>query len=81
MAECYIAEEAIEFCSDHLSNVQTRGIPADEHNDQPTRPLSSAKVVTMTKEELEQAHCYVLANDVDIDPYIEYVSNLNSIIL
>ncbi|XP_073033704.1 uncharacterized protein [Primulina eburnea] len=29
IAECYIAEEAIEFCSDYLSSVHTIGIPSD----------------------------------------------------
>ncbi|XP_057779975.1 uncharacterized protein LOC130998576 [Salvia miltiorrhiza] len=70
MAECYIAEEAVEFCSDYLSNVQTCGIPESQYEIQHTKPLSSANISSISTEELMQAHMHCLANDVEIDPYI-----------
>ena len=30
MAECYIAEEAVEFCSEHFSGLDAVGIPPFE---------------------------------------------------
>ncbi|XP_073151986.1 uncharacterized protein [Henckelia pumila] len=71
MAESYIAEEAVEFCSDYLSNIHTIGIPSTHHEGELTKPLSGAVVHSISENELQQAHRYVLANDVEIDPYIE----------
>ncbi|XP_073279526.1 uncharacterized protein [Primulina huaijiensis] len=42
IAECYIAEEAVEFCSDYLSNVHTIGIPSRHREVELTKPLSGA---------------------------------------
>ena len=33
IVECYIAEEAIEFCKEYLSNVDIIGIPTDPRID------------------------------------------------
>lgn len=71
IAECYVVEEAVEFCSKYFSNVHTIGVPPTIHEDEQTRPCSAAKVKTINSEEWEQAHRYVLTNDNDIDPYIE----------
>ncbi|XP_073153088.1 uncharacterized protein [Henckelia pumila] len=71
IAECYVAEEAVEFCSDYMSNVHTIGIPTRHRQLQLTRPLSGAVVYSTSLDELHQAHRYVLENDVDVDPYIE----------
>ncbi|XP_073152024.1 uncharacterized protein [Henckelia pumila] len=71
MAESYIAEEAVEFCSDYLSNIHTIGIPSTHHEGELTKPLSGAVVHSISDNELQQAHRYVSTNDVEIDPYIE----------
>ncbi|XP_073120554.1 uncharacterized protein [Henckelia pumila] len=71
IAECYIAEEAVEFFSDYLSNVHTIGIPSRDREVQRTKPLSKAIVHSASHNELQQAHLYVLTNDIEIDPYIE----------
>ena len=71
MAESYIAEEAVEFCSDYLSSVHTIGIPSSHRQIELTKPLSGAVVYSTTHDELTQAHRYVLANDAEIDLYIE----------
>ncbi|XP_073129688.1 uncharacterized protein [Henckelia pumila] len=71
IAECYIAEEAVEFCSDYMSNVHTIGIPSRHRQIQLTKPLSGSVLHSTCHDELNQAHRYVLENDVDVDPYIE----------
>lgn len=79
IAECYIAEEAIEFCSDYLSNVHTIGIPSRNREVELTKPLSGSVVYSTSNDELQQAHRYVLENDVEIDPYIEeHIAELNA---
>ncbi|XP_073154053.1 uncharacterized protein [Henckelia pumila] len=79
IAECYIAEEAVEFCSDYMSSVHTIGIPSRDQQVQITRPLSSSVVHATCHDELHQAHIYVLENDVNVDPYIEeHMEFLNS---
>ncbi|KAL5579062.1 hypothetical protein UlMin_011504 [Ulmus minor] len=32
IAECYIAEEALEFCAEHLQNMSTVGVPTNTNN-------------------------------------------------
>lgn len=71
IAECYVAEEAVEYCSEYLSNMYTIGIPSSNFDVDETRPMTEATVKEISDEELEQAHRYVLTNDRDIDPYIE----------
>lgn len=71
IAECYVAEEAIEFCSEYLCNVHTIGIPSTNLEIDLTRPMSQSKVTSITNEEWEQAHRYVVTNDDDIDSYIK----------
>ena len=71
MAECYIAEEAVEFCSDYLSNVHTNGIPSSNRKTDITKPVGGFQVHAITHEEWEQAHLHVLTNDDEIDAYIK----------
>ncbi|XP_073045885.1 uncharacterized protein [Primulina eburnea] len=71
IAECYIAEEAVEFCSDYISNVHTIGIPSRHREVELTKPLSGAVLHSTSHDELQQAHLHVLTNDVEIDPYVE----------
>ncbi|XP_073120201.1 uncharacterized protein [Henckelia pumila] len=79
MAECYIAEEAVEFCSDYLGSLHTIGIPTSHRQIELTKPLSAAVVQSITDDELQQAHHYVLKNDVDTGRYIEeHMAYLNA---
>ncbi|XP_073057309.1 uncharacterized protein [Primulina eburnea] len=71
IAECYIAEEAVEFCSDYLSSVHTIGIPSSHRQIELTKPLSGAVVHSACHDDLQQAHRYVLENNVEIDLYIK----------
>ncbi|RVX18749.1 hypothetical protein CK203_006964 [Vitis vinifera] len=48
IAECYIAEEAIEFCTEYLSNVDAIGIPISANIDQKVgAPIPGGQVVTI----------------------------------
>ncbi|VVA38614.1 PREDICTED: transposon, partial [Prunus dulcis] len=59
IAERYIAEEAVEFCTEHLSDVSTVGVPSSQKMGV-SKPLSGCT-----------AHLYVLENTEEVLPYIE----------
>ncbi|KAH7838947.1 hypothetical protein Vadar_033035 [Vaccinium darrowii] len=75
IAESYIVEEAVEFCAKYLSGVDPIGIPSARNMTtditELERPLPGGNVVIIDREEWEQAHCYVLENTSDVQPYIE----------
>ncbi|KAL6289176.1 hypothetical protein ACE6H2_006686 [Prunus campanulata] len=66
----YIAEEAVEFCTDHLSDVSTVGVPSSQ-NMGVSKPLSGCTVGLVDMDLLNQAHLYVLENTEEVLPYIE----------
>ncbi|CAL9005165.1 unnamed protein product, partial [Prunus brigantina] len=77
IAERYIAEEAVEFCTEHLSDVSTVGVPSSQKM-RVSKPLSGCTVSVVDQDPLNQAHLYVLENTEEVLPYIEYVqSELN----
>lgn len=75
MAECYIAEEAVEFCSEHFSGLDAVGIPPFEDKSYPEivtgKNPPGGDFVEVDAKSLEQAHCYVLHNTSVVQPYIE----------
>ncbi|RVX18397.1 hypothetical protein CK203_006331 [Vitis vinifera] len=72
IAECYIAEEAIEFCTEYLSNVDAIGIPVSANIDQKVgAPIPGGQVVTIDSNLWLHAHHYVLENTTIVQPYIE----------
>ncbi|TYK02903.1 transposase [Cucumis melo var. makuwa] len=76
IAESYIVEEAIEFCSDFLSGVDPVGLGIDRldaslDNSSFVRPLSAGVSFKPEQDLLYQAHRYVLANTIDVQPYID----------
>ncbi|CAL2256476.1 unnamed protein product [Prunus armeniaca] len=70
IAEWYIAEEAVEFCTEHLSDVSTVGVPSS-HKMGVSKPLSGCTVSVVDRDLLNQAHLYVLENTEEVLPYIE----------
>ncbi|CAL2247513.1 unnamed protein product [Prunus armeniaca] len=77
ITEWYIAEEAVEFCTEHLSDVSTVGAPSSQKMGV-SRPLSGCTVSVVDRDLLNQAHLYVLENTEEVLPYIKYVqSELN----
>ncbi|KAL0551848.1 hypothetical protein IC582_010937 [Cucumis melo] len=76
IAESYIVEEAIKFCSDFLSGVDPVGLGIDRldtslDNSSFGRPLSVGVSFKPEQGLLYQAHRYVLANTIDVQPYLE----------
>ncbi|RVW69554.1 hypothetical protein CK203_059352 [Vitis vinifera] len=72
IAECYITEEAIEFCTEYLSNVDAIGIPISANIDQKVgAPIPGGQVVTIDSNLWLHAHHYVLENTTIVQPYIE----------
>ncbi|KAL6289134.1 hypothetical protein ACE6H2_006644 [Prunus campanulata] len=70
IAERYIAEEAVEFCTEHLSDISTIGVPSSQKIGV-SKPLSGCTVSLVDRDLLNQAHLYVLENTEEVLPYIE----------
>ncbi|KAI5336008.1 hypothetical protein L3X38_026142 [Prunus dulcis] len=70
IAERYIAEEAVEFCTEHLSDVSTVGVPSSQKMGV-SKPLSSCTISLVDRDLSNQAHLYDLENTEEVLPYIE----------
>ncbi|CAL8121899.1 unnamed protein product [Prunus armeniaca] len=70
ITERYIAEEAVEFCTEHLSDVSTVGVPSSQKMGV-SKPLSGCTVSVVDWDLLNQTHLYVLENTEEVLHYIE----------
>lgn len=85
IAEGYVAEECLTFCSRYLHDVESklnrvprntddRGIGSYEGLSifsRPGRPIGSEEFVPMSSDVLAHMHSYVLFNCPEVAPYIE----------
>ena len=72
IVECYIVEEALEFCTEYLLGINAIGIPNARNNEcKGGKPLPGGYVAIVDPKLLLQAHHYVLENTTIIQPYIE----------
>ncbi|XP_052735518.1 uncharacterized protein LOC128197505 [Vigna angularis] len=72
IVERYILEEAIEFCTDYLSNVESIGLPNSRHLARTIgEGISGNTIVTISRKDWEQAQLYILHNDDEVEPYVE----------
>ncbi|KAL0560219.1 hypothetical protein IC582_000619 [Cucumis melo] len=71
MVENYIIEEAIEFCSEFIVGVSSIGFNSSviKKNSNVDRALSTSFFIRPSKEQLDQAHLYVIQNVNDVLPY------------
>jgi hypothetical protein len=69
IAESYISGEAVEFCSEYLSNADPVGLSKPKAK--MTKPLSAATAVKVDCKIWEQAHLNVLTNNDEVHPYIK----------
>ncbi|CAL9011480.1 unnamed protein product [Prunus brigantina] len=69
IAERYIAEEAVEFCTEYLSDVSTVGVPSSQKMGV-SKPLSGCTVSLFDRDLLNQTHLYILENTEEVLPYI-----------
>ena len=77
IVERYIAEEAIEFCSEYIEKAKPVGLPESRHDERVRGKGSRGlHVITPSVEDLQQAHLYVLNNSNEVLPYIVRHENL-----
>ena len=70
IVQCYIVEEAIEFCPEYLLGATPIGIPRDSIDvNQSNRGLSGAVRCTINRVQCDQAHRTVLQNVEGVQPY------------
>ncbi|XP_017239302.2 uncharacterized protein LOC108212082 [Daucus carota subsp. sativus] len=78
IAESYIKEESVEFCSEFVGQSGTAGLPNEKSK--LSGPLSAAKVISVEENERDEAHLHVLQNNSEVYPYIlmhkEYLERL-----
>ena len=71
IVERYIAEEAIEFCSEYLEKAKPVSLLESRHDDRVgCNGSRGLYVMTPSIEDLLQAHLYVLNNSNEVLPYI-----------
>ena len=72
IAECYLVEKAIEFCTEYLSRTHAIGIPKSNNYDNKFgRPLTGGRSTNIDHKSWLQAQHYVLENKTIVQPYIE----------
>ncbi|XP_074298242.1 uncharacterized protein LOC141629077 [Silene latifolia] len=72
MIQGYIAEEALQFVNEYMSNVEPIGLPTSRHEGRlQEQGTLGKKVVTANSETLDQAHLYILQHMVDVHPCLE----------
>ncbi|XP_062029071.1 uncharacterized protein LOC133745094 [Rosa rugosa] len=80
IAESYIVEEAVEFCTERmLSDASTAGIPESSkpRARNASKPLSGATMISVYGKEMHEAHLCILQNTEDASPYfIEHLELL-----
>lgn len=82
IAEAYVVNECLTFCSFYLHGIETHFNREERNCDivedgglsvfsYRFRSLGAAKYVQMSPNELEMAHWYVLSNCEELEPYLE----------
>ncbi|CAM8900075.1 unnamed protein product [Rhodiola kirilowii] len=73
----YIAEEAVEFCTNFLGNTSAVGVPRPRHFDRFLgKGTSGHQMMPKSFDELTKAHFYVLQHIPEISPFIEDHMNM-----
>ena len=96
IAEAFIMNECLTFCSMYLTGIETR-FNRDPRNDDPrndqfvcgdfdvfrqnVQPMGGLVMRTMSKDEKQTCHWYVLNTCSQIEPYRRYISNFMYFIL
>ncbi|KAK1370775.1 hypothetical protein POM88_036867 [Heracleum sosnowskyi] len=72
IAERYLIEEAIEFWSEFIPNVDAIGLPSDRHSGRiDGEGVTRGQQVEVDRAQWYQAHLCVLHNTVDVVPYVD----------
>jgi hypothetical protein len=75
IVERYIAEEAIEFCSNYMSEANAIGIPKSRHGGR-CEGIRGLKLKSKGRVEVLQAQLYILNNTDEVQPYISTHKNI-----
>ena len=67
IVERYVVEEAMDFCKDYLSGKKEQS----RHEEGRSKGTRGLKVKTAEREEVLQAHLYILNNMEEVQPYID----------
>ncbi|CAA0822126.1 Unknown protein [Striga hermonthica] len=72
IVERYVAEEAVEFCTEYLSRAKSVGLPKSRHvGRSPGKGTLGGRMKSVDREELLQAHLYILTNTLEVQPYLD----------
>ena len=77
IAECYLADECMQFCSGYMKKVAEIGVRHNRNEEFENesilegRPISVGKPMTIADDILEIAHRCVLINSEEVQPYLE----------
>ena len=72
IVEGYIAEECVDFCCDYFPQMEIIGIPKHRHMGRFNgKGKLGGKVQSITRDERDKAHLYILQNSEEVQPYIE----------
>jgi len=72
IVEGYVAEEAIEFCSEYLHDLESVGLRQDpDKASNLSKGMSNGNVTCVDEKLLHQAHRCVLDNTNEVEPFIE----------
>lgn len=90
IAEGYLVDECLTFCSRYMKRVETRLSRPSRNNDDggiiedvlpifsmPGRPLGKGHIDVLDDSTREKAHQYVLFNCDDVETYKEYVRKIH----
>ncbi|KAF1864983.1 hypothetical protein Lal_00004356 [Lupinus albus] len=72
IAEQYIVEEALDFCTGYLEDDDFICIPKPRYAKGTSgEGITGKEILSISRSELEQAHLYVLHNVDEVEPYVE----------
>ena len=77
IAECYLAEECVAFCSGYIQQrikVNTKELYNDYFSNGiilKGHPISKGTLIALHSDMLKSAHRYVLFNTAVVEPYLE----------
>jgi len=72
IVERYIAEEAIEFCTNYMSEVEAIGVPKSRYEGRHEgKGARGVRVVRKDQQQILQAHLYILNNTNYVLPFLE----------
>ncbi|XP_056683319.1 uncharacterized protein [Spinacia oleracea] len=70
MVQRYLAEEAVDFCSEYLFNFDPVGLPEPRCITTTGKGIVGNEVISIARDDWRRAHLYVLHNSAEVEPYV-----------